>query len=364
MKERLSNSQIVFVIFGIIFGYGIMSLPKDIAETSGTSGWISLIISAIISLVILNIIVTLNLKYENMTLDEYSTKIVGNVITKIILVIYIIYFFLIFSMITRVSCEVTKLSILLNTPLWALILPLLLVSCYAVYKKLKAISNISIVYGLIIIVFTILIHLLMLSEGELTNIQPLFYPLNIDVIIKSLAVSIFPFLGIEILLLVPLSLKGNKKIKLHSSLMLLFIGLFYILIVQSCISVMGVAGIIHYKDALISTMRRVDIEFLNAFRRLDGIFIISWIMSIYCTIIFFLYGIVFLISRLFSRFGYGYICIAVTVCAFIFSLLPQNIEQVEMILNYIEYLGLITAFIIPLLLLIISGVKTNAKKDM
>ncbi len=40
MKETLTNKQIAFVIFQIVVGYGIVGLPKKIAELGGTGGWI------------------------------------------------------------------------------------------------------------------------------------------------------------------------------------------------------------------------------------------------------------------------------------------------------------------------------------
>lgn len=38
MNDSLTNRQIAFVVFGVIVGYGVISLPKNVVETAGSGG--------------------------------------------------------------------------------------------------------------------------------------------------------------------------------------------------------------------------------------------------------------------------------------------------------------------------------------
>ncbi|PAB59761.1 GerAB/ArcD/ProY family transporter, partial [Anaeromicrobium sediminis] len=263
MKESLTNRQIAFCIFGLVVGYGVLSLPKNVAENAGTGGWFTLLIATAITMISTYIITYLGYVHENKTIYEYSNILVGKYITYIFILIYSIYFFTIFTMLIRLACEAIKLTILIKTPVWALSLLFLSVAYYAVVKRLGVIARICEIYGLIIIIGYITIQLTVLTQGELMNLKPFFVVGQIQSYIKATLVTILPFIGIEILIIIPFNKKNNKRIFKYTAFMVGVIGILYILIVESCISVMGVDSIIHYKDALFATIRRIDIKSLE-----------------------------------------------------------------------------------------------------
>ncbi|MBF8982839.1 endospore germination permease [Lutibacter sp. B2] len=363
MKETLTNRQIAFVLFGVIVGYGVLSLPKNIAENAGTGGWFTLLIGTSIAIIFVYILTYLAYVHKNKTIYEYSNLLVGKFITYIFMIIYIIYFFMLFTMIIRMSCEAIKLTVLIKTPVWALCFSFLSVVYYAVIKRLGTIAKICEIYGLMIMVSAIIIHLSIFTHGKLINLRPFFVVEDISAYLKGTLTTVFPFLGIEILTIISFNKKeNNKKIFKHIAWMIVFIGIFYILVVESCISVMGADSIIYYKDALISTIRRVDIKSLQFLERLDGIILTIWIMSILCTLFLEAYASIFLISKVFKKSNFKGLAFIVMILSFIVAQMPKSLDEVEQILEYISYVGIVTAGVIPTILFLITKVKKYDKK--
>lgn len=363
MKESLTNRQIAFIIFGFIVGYGVLGLPKNITESAGTGGWVSLLIATIITLLFTYILTYLSYVFDDKTIFEYSQTLVGKTITYIFMVVYSVYFFMIFTMVTRISSETIKLTILVKTPVWALSLVFFIVVYYAVIKELRVIGRICEIYGLIIIITAIIIYFLIFSQGKLVNIKPFFVMKDIPIYFKSTLSAIFPFIGFEILIIIPFNRKeNNKKIFKYTTLMVSFIGLLYILVVEACVSVMGVDGIIHYKDALYATIRRVDIQSLQFLRRLDSIFLIAWIMSIFTTITLAAYGCIFILSKLLNKIKFNILAFFVIILSFLVSMVPKTTDEIQKVLDYTGYGVFLTGALIPVILLIITKVKKYDKK--
>lgn len=77
MKQSITNRQIAFMLFGVIVGYGILGLPKGIAETYGTIAWIGILLGTIIALLLTYIITYIGYQNDGKTLYEYGQELVG-----------------------------------------------------------------------------------------------------------------------------------------------------------------------------------------------------------------------------------------------------------------------------------------------
>jgi len=363
MKESITNRQIALILFGVIVGYGVMGLPKNVAENAGTGGWITLLIATAMAAIFTYIFTYLGYVHENKTIYEYSKMLTGNFITAIFMFLFIIEFFLFYTMVVRASSEIIKLTVLIKTPVWALCLLYYLVVYYLIIKDFSIIVRIMEFYGMFIIIAYLIVHFLIATQGKLINVRPYFGQADIITYFKASVVTVLPFLGIEILGIIPFRKAVNgKKVFKYTVSMIVFIGFLYILVVESCVSVIGVDGIVYYKDALLSTIRRIDIEWLQFLRRLDAIFLMSWIMSTFCTITLFSYGTAFLLSKYFKRINLKLLIFILMIISFYVSLLPKTFNDIQKIMDYSSYLGFPAISFIPIILLIITKVKKYDKK--
>lgn len=363
MRDYITNRQMSFIIFGIVLGYGVINIPKDIAENAGTGGWVPILIGTVIAIIFTYIITYLGYVYKNKTIYEYCPLLTGKTIALIIISIYSVYYFLLFTMIMRVASETIKLTILLKTPVWVIILAFLIVVYYSVINNFRTIARICEIYGIIIIIIALIIHISMFTQGKLINMKPFFVVEDIPAYLKSTVVTIFPFIGVEILMIIPFNKKeNNRNIFKYTVFMMALIGMLYIVVVESCISVIGVEGIVQYKASLYAAIRRVDIEKFEMFRRLDSIFIIGWIMVIFCSLTLTSYGCVFLTSKLLKKSQSKLLIFIVFVISYIVAQIPDTMTQIEKVIDYTGYLSLFTMFLVPLILLIITKVKKYDKK--
>jgi len=361
MKETLTNKQISFVIFQIVVGYGIVGLPKKIAEIGGTGGWITLLISTLIFIFVTNMFLYLGVSHKNQTIYEYSESLVGKYLSKLIIVIYIIYFTVFSSSLIRVSSETLKITVFERTPTIVLIISFYSILYYTIIKRLRVFARLSEMYGIIFIVAILVIQLIMFTSGDYVNLRPFIIFEDIPAYLTGIPKVLFSFYGVEIIAIIPLCAENNKRVYKYSSIMMAFIGFLYIIIVESCISLMGVDNIIYYEDALFIAIRRLDITYLEFLRRPDGVFIMAWLMSLICTVIGTAYGAVLLLSKLFSKIPFKAITVIYILLSFIICKMPKTLFEAQGLVTFVNNFGIIPVLIIPLILSIITKLKNSRK---
>lgn len=362
MNKFLENRQIAFMMYCTIIGYGVIGIPKDAAESAGTGGWFSLLMATIIFMFFAYIIAYLQYVYENKTLYEYSELLVGKLITYIFLIICIIYFFTFFSMIARIYAETIKLIILNKTPVTYICILFYIVVFYALKKGIIVIGRVCEIYAFLNIIGFIFINFLLCTKGTWLNIHPIFVVGDIMTYLKGIAKLVLPYLGIEVLLFLPISRKSNKNICKHITLIVGFIGVLYIYIAESTMSVVGVDSVINLKAASFTVLRGVDIYHLEFLRRIDGIYVIFWTMNIFCEICLYGYGTITFTRKIIKNSRYSYTAIIITFIACIAALIPKTKDQVESIIHYNSYLGIIVSLVIPTILFVIMKVKKYDKQ--
>lgn len=362
MKKFLENRQIAFMMYCTIVGYGVIGIPKDAAESAGTGGWFSLLMATIIFMFFVYIITYLQYVYEKKTLYEYSELLVGKLITYIFLIICIIYFFVFFTMVVRIYAETIKLIFLNKTPVIYICILFYIVVFYALKKGINVIGRVCEIYAFLNIIGFIFTNFLLCTKGNWLNIQPVFVTEDIMTYFKGIIKLILPFLGTEIILFLPISRTSNKNIFKYTTLMIGFIGVLYVFIAESTIAVVGVDSVINLKAASFTVLRGIDIQHLDFFRRIDGIYVIFWTMNIFCEVCVWGYGTITFIKKIIKNSSYRYTTIIITFIAFIAAIIPKTKDQVESIIKYNSYLGIIVSLIIPAILFIITKVKKYDKQ--
>jgi spore germination protein len=366
MQVTFTNRQITFVIFGALVGYGIMSLPHTLAQEVGTGSWISILIGTLAAVIVTLVITYLNYANKEQTIVQYSRTLVGNTVSNVFMVIYVLYFFIFLSMVLRLAGETIQFTVLPETPYWTICLALILLVGYTLLKGIKTIVKICVSLGILTLFVAITAHSLVYTQGDILNIQPLIPPFGAMDYLKASIQTVLPFMGIELLLLFPFGKSNGKKIFWVTSLTVLCIGLFYIFVVYSCFSIMGESSLVYYRDSILSTIRRIKIEQLEIFKRLDGIVIVGWIFAVYSTLILFGYGAAKITDALIKSpkpYSYNVVVLSLCLLAFIVAVIPPSFELADQILEYSYYLAILTAVLIPLTLIIATKIKQHGKKN-
>lgn len=362
MNNNFSNLQISTMLYSIVVGIGIINIPKDIAEVAGTGGWFSLLIATLLFILITYIITYLQYVYEGKTIYEYSKLLVGKFLTNVFVSIYFVYFFTFLTMLTRLYSEDIRLILLNKTPDLFICILLLIVIGYALSKGISVIGRLCQIYIPINIVGTILITFLVMTKGKFVNIRPLFSSQDMVTYLKALKTTLFPFLGMEILLFIPITQSKNKNIMRYTMLTVGLIGIIYIYIVEAVIAVIGVESVIYLNASVLFALKGIDIYNLDIIRRLDGFYIIIWSMNLVCAMSLWSYGIISILTRKIKHTNYNLNVLIIFCMSFIVSQIPKTFDGVKLIMKYNSYLGTVTAFIIPFILFIITKVKKYDKQ--
>lgn len=362
MKKVLSNKEIFSILYCMICGYGILNLPKLIAQIAGTGGWISLLIGAIAFMLLVYPMMHLQYVYEGMTIYEYSQKLIGKFLTYIFIGIYIMYFFTYFTTIIRMYGETMKLLFLTKTPVKYICLLFYIVVWYSIFQGLNGIAKLSEIYGIISIISMIAISTILYTQGKFINVRPLFVLSNSTAYIKALIKIIPLYTGIEIIYTIPMDRDINKGIVKKSLIFIAFIGILYVYIIEATFSIGGLDLIINSEATLFSISKGIDIPFLEFFRRPDGIYIMIWTTNIVCGTSMWGYGTVIFINKIFKNASYKIIVIIVVIMSFTFSRIPYTTKSVQKIVEYNSYIGIVVLFIHSWILILMTKVKGYDKK--
>lgn len=361
MNDSITNRQIALMLFAVVVGYGVINLPNITVEAVGTGAWIPLAMNTLIIVVFTYIISQLGYNNENETLYEYGQRILGKTMGKIINIIYSIYFLIILSYLVRAYSEILTSIFLPRTPVWAISLLLLFVTAYALTKGLGTIARLTEIYVTIVILGFILIQIIVATLGKIVNIRPILGSEDFITYAKASWKLLLPFIGVEILMFIPMNKVKNKKVPMYSILTIIFIGLLYIFVVESTMAVVGVEDLLNYNASVLRVLMGIDLTSLEILRRLDGFYVNFWTMNLFCDVCIISYLILSQSKKLFTNTSSNMIIFFIIIIAFILSQMPKSPREIEIFPIVITILGVLTLIVIPLILFITMKVKNNEK---
>ncbi len=197
----------------------------------------------------------------------------------------------------------------------------------------------------------------MLTQGTKYNILPFFNTSEIKNYAKTMKDLIIPFGGSEILLIIPFTAKNKKSPKI-AFFTIMFIGLFYILIVESSIMILGINNAILMNDAFIEAIKITEapvIERMDLFYLTFGLSnLISGLISIFSAIVEFT-------CKIFPKIKRYFIVLTIAIILFVTCLFSLNVQYLdELYSEFAIYLVLISSFLIPMTIFILAKLKKRA----
>lgn len=359
MENGVTNRQLFFIGIITTIGFSAAELPKIMGETAGTGAWFTLLLATVFFSFAVFVIVYLGNEYKGKTLFDYSKLLVGKPLSYCFSAIYMIYFFVLLTLIVRSSADIIKSEILFKTPIWASMLLIIAISGYAASKGLTNLGRIIEYLGFILLAIGFILHIITLTQGNMLDIMPLFDTSEAMKYIDALPSTIFMFLGFEVITVIPFTKSNGVKSVLSAMASIFVLGIFYILIVESCYSVLGVDDVVNYDYPLVVAIRELDISILQFAKRLDLFFFIAWLTAIFCSVSMVAFTVTEYTKKLIPKFKGNLVLVILCALALLAGLLFPNTEVVSTFFVWFEtYLGLIPAFIIPFFLFVVHLCKS------
>ena len=354
MNNAISSRQTVLLVFiAVTTTYSIIDMPKFMAQSFGRSSWVPILIGAAFFAAAVFLITRLGSMYKNLVFFDYTSLIAGKALAYIFTLFYMLYF-----LIVEVNLNVRLVGILSSnfmpkTPYYLFLIISIGLAAFLASKGLDNICRLIEYTGIAFLLVTLLICVFMITAGDKSNVLPLFNPDDFRNIKVSVKEVLLPFVGIEILTVVPFNCQ-QKNISKKLAVLMLGIGLFYILIVTSTIKILGLNNTRLLNDAFFEAVKSTPAPIIE---RLDVIYITFGLASLFTGFGIMFAAIIEHASKVFKKVDRRWLIVATSVAVFGLSLFGIKTEDTEQSRNIIALLSVAAVFVIPLLLFITAKIK-------
>ena len=135
-------------------------------------------------------------------------------------------------------------------------------------------------------------------------------------------------LGIEVLAIIPFTAKNGPKAVKNAFITLLLIGVFYVLVVESSVMMVGFNEIVHYNYPLLVAIRQVELPYLKIFQRIDLLYLTVGFIGLFAGLSIVYLNIVEYICRMLPKVKRVLVVIAVGLAAFLIGAWRCKISRI------------------------------------
>ena len=191
--NSITNRQMVMLLIITLTCYSIIVLPKVMAQNAGTGSWLVLTMAALVFSFAAVVIVSLNSRFRGNMLFDYAPSLVGKPLAYIIVSFYIVYFMMILVYLITMKARLLNTEFFPNTPLWSFPVIGIPVFCFIANKGITNAARLAELVGIVYIITALFIHILMITQGKVNRILPLFNSAEVENYAKGLKDAVFPF---------------------------------------------------------------------------------------------------------------------------------------------------------------------------
>ncbi|MDV2883641.1 GerAB/ArcD/ProY family transporter [Alkalihalophilus pseudofirmus] len=288
MKHTISYSispgEMCLTLVSMIIGVGILTLPRVLATELGLAdGWISILLASGIIMSLVALYVKLQQQFPGETLLQYiAGGKVGKWFAPVLALLFLVYFLCLMGYEVRILTSLMRMYILDQTPSEVIAALMLFITTYAVSKGVQGIVHLSLMF-LPIVVFVLLGLISFTSiNSDMTNLLPVM-PEGIFPILLTMKVTLFSFLGLEILFFLMGYMKKSdlKVFPLMAGIMLIMF--LYLLVTIISYANFSVDTTTQITFPTVELAKQIEIPG-GFFERLESLLITVWIMTIFNTI--------------------------------------------------------------------------------
>ncbi|UFJ40825.1 spore germination protein [Brevibacillus humidisoli] len=357
--NQLSLTQYIFTIYKTQVGIGVLSLPRDLAETSGADGWIAILLGWMLAVCTSLVVIKVMEKNPQDTLYDLFPKYFGKWIGTGLSVIWILYGLFGASVVFFTILNVMRVWILPNTKQFALTL-LFLLPIYMITRHGLLVIGRFAEFVYLGTLWMPLILLFAMRDTEWLNLIPIARE-GLLPILKTVKATALSFLGFELALFYYPFLRDKKKAykgiiianTLSMIIFLLVTLLSYIRFSQPEIM-----------DAIWPTLNLLKLIQFPFLERLEIVFLSFYLFVLFMTVIPYLYVSVFGTSYLLGRQDHrAHLRIVVFIWIVISCWFVPDYDQVTQLQKVWGSVGLFLAFLFPLLLWLYSRIYGSWRKE-
>ncbi|OAB40463.1 GerAB/ArcD/ProY family transporter [Paenibacillus antarcticus] len=356
---KISYHQFMVLVFFFTIGGAIIFIPS-LTDSAKQDTWIGYIIGSGIGLLFVLLYNKLGSYFPNMTIIEYSEKILGKWLGKTVSFLYFTYFFHCTAYFLRQLGDFINIYILTQTPIVAIYIIFFLIIIMGVRIGLEPFARASEIFYPLILLLLFIFIIFISPQIQFTNIQPILENIN------KLPVTIYysldsPYLQlVTFLMLFPFVIQF-KKTKKSFILGTLIGSIFLSLIILLSTLVLGVyhSSNLHYATYILA--QKINIG--NIIQRIEVIIALIWLVALYFKTTIFFYAANLSLAQILNLKDYRPLTFPLGILSIIYAIVSvTNIASFKVYEANITTLHHLTfGLFFPLILLIISKLKKTNK---
>ena len=362
MKEerQITGIQSAAILISTIIGVGVLPLPLFAVLAADSGAPLVTFVSVMLAFFGLALISLLGMRFPNMSITQYSERIIGKWLGRIGSALVIAYFAVLSALTAREFGEVVITSVLTRTPLEVTVIVMLLLAAIATRNSVTTFAYIHHFYFPLLLFPALLIVALSLKNAEGLNLQPMWgneswgRPETWGGILTITAL----FQGSFVMTMVIPAMRRPGKALAASAWAMLIAGGLYVTIVAATV---GVFGAEETKNLLWPTLELAKATSLpaNVLERLDAAFLAVWVTAVFTTLFSSYFFTIKEASKLFRLGDHRLFSFFLLPCVYVIAMMPRSILQMYEFIEVFGRFGLILTIAYPALLWVTAVVRNK-----
>lgn len=359
-QPKVSIIQLRALIVTSIIGIETMSLPNTLVTEMGNDGWIAIVISGFMMLVLAAVIIQIFKINPDKDFFQIGKETLGVIVFTICKLIFVVYFIVFASYIVRNLAELIKAFLLPTTPLEIVMLVFIIATSYISCYEIDVIVRSAYFIYPITLAFIIIIVLIAVSKADFSNVLPVFQT-ELSTLPNGIKGAFFSFTGFELIIFAIPYVKEKEKI-LKSCFIgigivtLVYLAMFFMVVVQ-----FSSKQIQRLNFPVIQIAKQIDLPgyFLE---NLDGLIMALWVIVVFATMAPVYFGAGKIFSNIFKTKSHKYFIWVLIPIIYQVALMPDNFLEIQTKLaKILDILAFISIVIIPVLILSVGYIRKKVK---
>lgn len=360
-NSKISVPEAVSIILMVLVAHTLVSLPRNLLNSSSSAVIINLIYVGIIVFFITSFIVKILKHFPGNDVIDVAEYLGGPVFQKIVGMIFIFYFIFSSSMLLRNFCECLKTVYYPLTSLFFILLAFIIAICIANRFDFSITAKVNLLILPIIFVSILFVFFANVKNFSFENIYPILGNGFFNTFVTGLG-NIGAFGGIVFLFFIPPYLKEPKRIK---KVAMISVGLSILYLLVCVSTIVFIFTFLMQVDEIMPLYSAARyIEFGAFFQRLESVLLLIWTFGMACYFSLTIHITMNIFKKLTKIKDTNPILVPFSLLMFSFAFLPPNYSVSKYLESTIyPYLVIGIGFVLSIFIFLLSYFKKRKKKE-
>ena len=275
VKSKITTVQAIMLVLVICLTPSILSLPKNLIETTRSSILINIVYVTLIAILIAILIYKLIKNFSGYDIIDISEYLGGKTFKSIIGTIFITYFLTSSAILIRNFSECLKLVYYPMTSVVFIIFAFIIATCLSAKLDFSTSAKVNVIILPLLILSVLFIFFSNIRNFSFENVFPILGKGIFNTFVTGLG-NLGAFTGIIILYFLPPFLKNPEDMKKIAISTTIIAGIYFLLCVSLILFMFRFLLNVDEVMPLYYTARYI--EFGDFFQRLESFFLFIWIL--------------------------------------------------------------------------------------